>query len=275
MHLIGAPGVVHTTDHIDKKVHLNTGHPVVLTEHVIPADLSEPTNPLTVDTTSFTADASWPTADVTSLPASDTTDANREVIAVAIEAADATDALDAAAGIVAVMLEAADAAEITDAVSIVSADAIEGANALDDIDAAVGANVVSATVVEAADAADVVDATVEAAAGVVGGGRHYPRLRPYLVEGVGYGILQLEGEAHGVVGAAGQSAAQVLVRAAAIGACGQVGSAAVVLKALAVAGQGAIGARGAGSGVIMKLSGTATGRHDDDEAAVIAFLLAA
>jgi hypothetical protein len=46
-------------------------------------------------------------------------------------------------------------------------------------------------------------------------------------------------------------------------------------RALAVAGSGAVGARGAGAGMIVKINGSATGRHDDDEAAMIAFLLAA
>ena len=108
------------------------------------------------------------------------------------------------------------------------------------------------------------------------GGAHYPRRRPLPVYGVGYGILpQLWGEAHGVVGVAGKSAAQVLVRATAVGACGQAGNAAVVLKGLSIAGKGAVGARGSGEGMIVKFSGSATGQHDDDEAAVIAFLLAA
>jgi hypothetical protein len=40
-------------------------------------------------------------------------------------------------------------------------------------------------------------------------------------------------------------------------------------------GKGAVGARGRGEGVIVKFSGSATGHHDDDEAAVLAFLLAA
>jgi len=35
-----------------------------------------------------------------------------------------------------------------------------------------------------------------------------------------------------------------------------------------------VGVRGSGSGVIT-LKGAATGRHDDDEAAILAFLLAA
>jgi hypothetical protein len=114
---------------------------------------------------------------------------------------------------------------------------------------------------------------------VPGGGAGYyhpPMRRPLPVYGVGYGVLpQLEGEAHGVVGVAGKSAAQILVSASAVGAGGQAGTAAVVLKGLSVAGRGAIGTHGAGAGMIVKFSGTATGRHDDDEAAVIAFLLAA
>lgn len=202
---------------------------------------------VTADTTKYTADSHYPTADGF-VPAA----------------------------IAAVVVEVADAVDNVDAASIVSATILEPAVAIDDVDAAVGANILSATVFETADAADVVDATVEAAAGVVGGGRYYPRLRPFPIEGVGYGILpELEGEAHGIVGVAGQSAAQVLVRADAIGACGQAGNAAVVLKSLSVAGNGAVGIRGSGDGMIVKFNGTATGRHDDDEAAVIAFLLAA
>jgi len=38
---------------------------------------------------------------------------------------------------------------------------------------------------------------------------------------------------------------------------------------------GAVGTRGLGQGMIVKFTGTATGSYDDDEAAVIAFLLAA
>jgi len=48
-----------------------------------------------------------------------------------------------------------------------------------------------------------------------------------------------------------------------------------VLKSLSVASVGIVGARGSGSGVIMKFTGAASGRHDDDEAAVMTFLLAA
>jgi hypothetical protein len=153
------------------------------------------------------------------------------------------------------------------------------AGASDSVDAEVAiiGAVISADVVEAANAFDQFDAAVVGeVVAVPGGGARYRQRRPLPVYGIGHGILpQLEGEAHGVVGVAGQSAAQVLVRAAAIGACGQAGDAAAVLKTLAVTGKGAVGTRGTGSGTIVKCNGTATGQHDDDEAAVIAFLLAA
>ena len=57
------------------------------------------------------------------------------------------------------------------------------------------------------------------------------------------------------VGAAGRSAAQL-----------------VAIKATAL---GVAGARGKGSGMIVKFEGAAIGRHDDDEAAIMAWLLAA
>jgi len=128
------------------------------------------------------------------------------------------------------------------------------------------------------------------------GGTYRPQF-PLPVEGVGYAILpQLEGEAIGLVvgvgsgagnlprptgagtgtvGVAGRSAARLAIKAAALGDRGQVGAADVVLKGLSVAGAGVAGARGSGAGVVRGLSGEATGRHDDDEATVIAFLLAA
>jgi hypothetical protein len=130
----------------------------------------------------------------------------------------------------------------------------------------------AAVLVEAAAAEDVLDATVEAAAVPVSGGGFAPRPRPFPVYGIGFGILpELRGEAHGVVSAA----RLVAVRAAAIGASGQAGAATAVLKGLAVASAGVVGTRGSGSGTIMKFEGAARGRHDDDEAAVMAFLLAA
>jgi hypothetical protein len=155
----------------------------------------------------------------------------------------------------------------------------------------------AAVMVEAAAAADVLDATVEAAeAPVYGGARHYPP-KPFPVIGVGFGILPaLEGEAHGVVtlvgvgigtlpgltgeaagtaGVAGRSAAQLVLRAAAVGTRGQAGNAAAVLEGLSVASAGVVGSRGSGSGTVMKFRAAASGRHDDDEAAIVAWLLAA
>jgi hypothetical protein len=174
--------------------------------------------------------------------------------------------------------EAAPALDILDAVTVAAAAIVEAATALDDTDAAIGANVLFGTVDELASALDQLDAAVEAATVPIdGGGAYYPpRQRPFPVVGRGYGILpQLEGEAHGVVGAVAKGAAQLVVRADAVGACGQAGNATVVLKGLTVESHGAVGARGRGEGVIVKFSGSATGHHDDDEAAVIAFLLAA
>jgi hypothetical protein len=148
-------------------------------------------------------------------------------------------------------------------------------------------------------ASDVLDATVIAGEIEipVGGGGYYPRPKPFPVEGVGFGILpevrgeafgvvvvagvgvgalpDLNGEATGTVGAVGRSAARLIVRAASIGIRGQAGTANAVLNGLSIASTGAVGAHGSGSGVIMKFKATAIGRHDDDEAAVMAFLLAA
>lgn len=328
MHLSGAPGVIHTTDHIDKKVHLNHDHPVVLTERVIPADIYEPINPLTADTTAYTADnTTWPTADTTYIGALDIAEVARAAIAAAIiEAADAAEIADAISVIAAIAIEAANATEYADANSILLAEAIEVAGALDDIDAALLGSIISADLSEpiggrvtadstayTADATwptadggilpgaiDSSDATVIAAEIEipVSGGARYPRLRPLPVYGVGFGILpELRGDAHGVViiagigagtlprlvgaaagtiGAAGRGASQLTqVRAAAIGDRGQAGAAVAVLKGLSVASTGAIATHGSGSGTIMKFEATASGRHDDDEAAVMAFLLAA
>ena len=130
---------------------------------------------------------------------------------------------------------------------------------------------------------------------VGGGGIHRPQLRPEPVEGVGYGILpQLEGEAHGVVlvagagaalprisgvgtgavGVAGRTVATLsTVKMAASGDRGQVGAARAVLKAAVASGAGVAGAYGTGAGTI-QLKGAAIGRHDDDEAAILALLAA-
>jgi len=155
---------------------------------------------------------------------------------------------------------------------------LEAATAVDETDAAIGAQVLFGTIDEPAAALDQLDAAVEAAEVPAGGvvGRYYPPLRPVPVVGHGYGILpQLEGDAHGVVGAVGAGAGTLpsLVGEAAgsAGVTGR-GAAQLVIRASAT---GAGGSRGAGAGVIVKFSGSAIGRHDDDEAAVLAFLLAA
>lgn len=121
---------------------------------VVVGDIYEPINPITADTTAYTADASWPTADVTHLPAADSADASVE----------------AAAGV--------------------------------------------SLIVEAADAADVLDAIRIPVVAYGGGGRR----RRQVVEGRGYGILPpLRGEAHGVVGVAGEAAATLPISGAATG----------------------------------------------------------
>jgi hypothetical protein len=127
-----------------------------------------------------------------------------------------------------------------------------------------------------------------------GGGLPWvPPLEP--IEGVGYGILpELAGEAHGVVlaagiggamlrnlageaagavGARGHSEGQLRVQAAASGARMAKGAAAAGLD-LGVAGSGAVVARGNGLAVIGNFEIIATGRQDDDEAAIV-WLLAA
>jgi hypothetical protein len=146
-------------------------------------------------------------------------------------------------------------------------------------------------------AADVLDATVEAAVVPIYGGAGRPLPLPEPVFGVGFGILpqlegeafgaiivagagvsalaELEGEATGTIGVAGRSAAQLVIRAAAIGDRGTTGTAVAILEGLSVVSDGAIGVCGSGSGPIVKFEATATGRHDDDEAAIMTFLLAA
>jgi hypothetical protein len=141
--------------------------------------------------------------------------------------------------------------------------------------------------------AEIITAIVE----IPVGGAHYLKRRPLPVIGTGFGILpqlegeafgtvivsgtgvgtlaELEGEAAGSAGVIGRSAAQLVVRAAAVGTSGQVGVATAVLKDLSIAGGGAVGVRGSGSGAIVKLKGAGIGQHDDDEAVVMTFLLAA
>jgi hypothetical protein len=146
-------------------------------------------------------------------------------------------------------------------------------------------------------ATETIDATVEAAEEVVGGGGEAPRPRPFPVAGRGYGILpELEGEARGVIciagvgagpldeltgaasgtiGAAGSADAQVALRGAAIGQRGICGAATGMLEPVTAWAPGTAITHGIGAGVIGTPRGAAMGQHDDDEAAVMAFLLAA
>jgi hypothetical protein len=128
---------------------------------------------------------------------------------------------------------------------------------------------------------------------VVGSGGYYPPERPLPVEGSGYGILpRLEGEAHGVVAgaraatpvqiepsaaateSAGIGAARLSIKAVAAGNHGRIGAGIVMLRAGAV-GSGVIGTHGKGSAMVANLMGTGSGQHDDDEAAAVAWMLAA
>jgi hypothetical protein len=110
-----------------------------------------------------------------------------------------------------------------------------------------------------------------------GGGGVGEPLRPFPVEGYGYGILpQIEGEAHGVVAVAGVGAGIILpgLTGEAIGSVGAAGRS-VARLTIKAAARGNAGALGKGSGMIVKFEGAAIGRHDDDEAAIVAWLLAA
>jgi len=134
----------------------------------------------------------------------------------------------------------------------------------------------TAVLVEAADASDSLDAQLIPAIVVIGG-RYRAPLRPLPVVGYGYGILpELEGEAHGMVGVSADAFATLSIVGAATGATGAVATAVGVVKNLSIIGEGVAGTRGSGSGVIaLKLNATALGRYDDDEIAVMTFLLAA
>jgi len=180
--------------------------------------------------------------------------------------------------------------------TIEAADSFAGTAVVVDVGSALGVLAAS----EAADFAEVMGAVAgEVAPPVsVGGGYwRWPQRRPVAVEGIGYAILpQLEGEAHGLVVAAGagdvkspvlagtsvgtvavvgRSAARLTVRVEAVGERGLAGEARAVLKGLSVAGAGAGGANCTGARAIIELQGAAIGRHDDDEAAIMAWLLAA
>jgi hypothetical protein len=176
-------------------------------------------------------------------------------------------------------------------------DVAEAAFAGDVADAAVNGGIAFGDIVEPADAEDLLDAIIEAAGAEIGGGGPPPEQRPFPVEGVGYGILpELEGEARGLVciagvgagtfgelagaasgtiGATGDAAAQVPLRAVAIGQRGVCATATGLLEPIIASAPGAAITHGIGAGAIGKPRGVAMGQHDDDEAAVMAFLLAA
>jgi len=148
-------------------------------------------------------------------------------------------------------------------------------------------------------ARDFTDAEVIAAIAPIYGGvrRRFPPERPLPVIGIGYGVLpELEGEAFGTViligksaaklpgligaatgclGIAGQSAGELaVIRAAALGRHGQIGTADAIFKAVSVASDGTVAVCGTALGMIA-MNADAIGRYDDDEAAVMTFLLAA
>jgi hypothetical protein len=109
-----------------------------------------------------------------------------------------------------------------------------------------------------------------------GGGGHWEQPRPYPVEGTGFGILpRIEGHATGYVGAIGKSrGATFAIKAAAIGQRGHAGLAEATIDGIAAKGSGCTVAGGKGFGM-MKFEGAAVGRHVDDEAAAVLFMLAA
>jgi hypothetical protein len=197
-------------------------------------------------------------------------------------------------------VEAADiAAVVGGVVAAGTLSAIEATDVAEFAGAVVDAGSVFGTLAatEAADTAALAgEVTGEVAQPPAYGGGRLPKPRPAPVEGIGYGILPaLEGEAHGVVvavsagaavlrslageaagaaGARGQGKTRLTVKAAASGVRGAKGAAVAVLGLDGVAGAGSIGVSGKGFGAIGGLGAVATGRQDDDDAAV-AWLLAA
>jgi hypothetical protein len=135
--------------------------------------------------------------------------------------------------------------------------------------------------------------------GEPGGGLPRPRRRPFPVVGYGYGVIELDGEAFGIVIAvvpvdgkahgaislaiAGQGIVPLFgnlvgeIRAAgrAQGVRGLIGSAGGQLQGLSVMCKGTALVSGCGNGELTALKANATGAHDDDEAAVMTILLAA
>jgi hypothetical protein len=249
-----------------------------------------------------TADATLWTADETQWPSADGGILGNIVYAEIVEpvqtvvtadelqpTADQVGIVTADGGIISGAADALDAEYVVDVVEAAFADEVA--------DAAVNGGIAFGDIVEPADAEDLLDAIVEAAGAEIGGGGPPPEQRPFPVEGVGYGILpELEGEARGVVyvvgtgagtfgeltgaasgtiSAAGSADAQVALRGAAIGQRGVCATATGMLEPITAWAPGAAITHGIGAGMIGKPRGVAMGQHDDDEAAVMAFLLAA
>lgn len=233
-------------------------------------DLIEPARSVvTSDRTDYSADNTiWPTADGGLLEAQDTLNADRNVIEVEIfEPVGAYFTVDTS------NYTADNASDWP------TADTSSYPSAADTLDAAVGANVLFGDLVETASADDVLDAEViSEELPVLGGGYVPPRRRLLPVIGYGFGILpQLEGEAHGVVTVAGAAAGKLpRLGGSAAGSAGVAGRSAAQLVLLSAAAIGDCGQAGHGAGTILKFHAAAAGRHDDDdEAAVMAFFLAA
>jgi hypothetical protein len=303
-HLIGDENVVHTTETSSGKVHTNNGHPIVGTLQEIVGTLAAieagDTAAIvgvvgavsigtlaafeasifapTVDATAPTVDASTPTVDAL----------NEGDVASFVGAVGAT----AWTGTLAA-IEAADIASFAaTAVTLGTLAATERADvfAATGIVASAGEIIGSLEADEGADTAAFAGVVPVPVVVVVGGGGYHPLERPLPVEGSGYGILpRLEGEAHGVVvgvrvatpvriepcpASAGIGAARLSIKAVAAGNHGRIGSGIVMLRAGAV-GSGVVGTHGRGSGMVANLMGTGSGQHDDDEAAAVAWMLAA
>ena len=122
--------------------------------------------------------------------------------------------------------------------------------------------------------ADIIPAVIEVPAGGVAPYR--PLRKPFLIVGYGYGVLPaLDGEAIGTIGIAGRSLGSIAkLSSIAAGVHGAAGAATASLD-LSMISKGAIGVRGSAKDSLLKLNASAVGRYDDDEAALMTFLIAA
>ena len=140
----------------------------------------------------------------------------------------------------------------------------------------IGAGIAITGTLAASEAADIAAfaGAIEAPPVLVGGGGYRALWRPPVIIGVGVGVLpELVGEAHGIVTAAGTAAAALQLAGAADGTI-SVGGLGAALLQIDVTARGDVVALGVGAGSI-GFTGRAIGRADDDEAAVLAWLLAA